>query len=276
MSAEQLRQYCGRIGMAAAGEPTLALLGRLQSRHLESIPYENLDPLMGVEVWLEPERMFEKMILRGRGGYCFELNGLYHWLLTTLGYRTENFAARYLSQEQPFQTRRHRVIVVTLPEGRCLTDVGVSSESPRLPLLLEEGTIQSDGLSEYRFLRDELRGWVLLQHLPGRDWRPLYGFTEEPQMEIDYTVVSSYCVHHPYSPLNKMPKLSLFTPRENLTLRGTTLKRFSDGAVREEHRLSREEARAAVRDVFGIRLTAEEEQVLARLWTERSAEWTTN
>ena len=79
---------------------------------------------------------------------------------------------------------------VTIDGKRYITDVGVNSESPRIPLLLEEQRVQSDGISQYKFTRDEFWGWLLWQKEKGKPWKRMLGFTEEPQLEKDYVFPS--------------------------------------------------------------------------------------
>ena len=93
--------------------------------------------------------MFAKIIMKNRGGICFELNGLYNWLLESLGYKVTSYAARFIDRLEEYQIRRHRVMCIELEDKRYLTDVCVNSESPRCPLEMAEGKVQSDGICAY-------------------------------------------------------------------------------------------------------------------------------
>ena len=75
--------------------------------------------------------MFEKIVEKRRGGLCFELNGLFCWLLCSLGYQVTSYAGRFIyPSEAGIQMRRHRVLVVTLEGKRYLTETGMNSEAP--------------------------------------------------------------------------------------------------------------------------------------------------
>ena len=164
MPPEQILRYLDRIGLrdAVPPPPTLETLRRLQSAHLLHVPYENLDLLRGAITSLEHGALFEKIVEKRRGGLCFELNGLFCWLLCSLGYQVTSYAGRFIyPSEAGIQMRRHRVLVVTLEGKRYLTETGMNSEGPRAPLVLAESEAQWDGVTEYRFSRDAFWGWVL-------------------------------------------------------------------------------------------------------------------
>ena len=128
------------------------------------------------------------------------------------------YAARFYNTDGSIQIRRHQILVVFLGAQRYLIDVGVRNESPRKALRLCSGQIQSDGIYEYRFEKDDFFGWMLLQKEHGKDWAVIYGFTEEPQLDLDYILPSFYCEKHPESTFNKYMKLSIFSGDSNYTI----------------------------------------------------------
>lgn len=135
MNHWQLCQYLRKLHLPqVVPPPDLATLKLLQDAHLKYVPYENLDILSGRLTSLEHDDMFAKIIMKNRGGICFELNGLYNWLLESLGYKVTSYAARFIDRLEEYQIRRHRVMCIELEDKRYLTDVGVNSESPRCPL----------------------------------------------------------------------------------------------------------------------------------------------
>ena len=199
--------------------------------------------------------MFEKIVEKRRGGLCFELNGLFCWLLCSLGYQVTSYAGRFIyPSEAGIQMRRHRVLVVTLEGKRYLTETGMNSEGPRAPLVLAEGEAQWDGVTEYRFSRDAFWGWVLWKRSPGGAWRRLYGFTEEPQLDIDFIMPSLFCDVHPMSPFNKTVRASIFLPDAHLSLRDSKLTWYRKGAVARSRSVAPGAETAQVLwDVFGLR-----------------------
>lgn len=164
MTKEQIKQYLHKLQLENfTPRADLATLQKLHDAHLKYIPYDNFDCLNSKITSLKREDMFNKLILHNRGGICFELNGLYAWLLESLGFNFVSFAGRFINKINVYQMRQHRNMCVTIDGKRYITDVGVNSESPRIPLLLEEQRVQSDGISQYKFTRDEFWGWLLWQ-----------------------------------------------------------------------------------------------------------------
>lgn len=247
----QVARYLEKLRYAGDARPCYETLRALQSAHLQHIPYENFDVLRGKPLSLTPEGLYDKMIGHPRGGYCFELNGLYSNLLKSLGFQVTNFAARFTAEGHGGM-RRHRVLKAQCPDGAFLCDVGVREESPRHALPLQSGAVWEDGVSRYRLERDDFFGWVLWRQPEGKGWRPCYGFTEEPQQDVDFVMPSFYCESHPLSPFIQFPKLSIFTPDCNVTLVDHTLKWYRHGRVERALLLEDGQVLEAAREYFGI------------------------
>lgn len=210
MTDAQIQQYLVRIGMEPPEEADFAYLSRLQMAHMSSIPFENLDIMQKKMISLDRERLFDKIICQKRGGVCSELNTLYNWLLESLGYDVVSYSSRIIAKEAPVQGRSHRIIGVRLESGTYLTDVGYNFEHHRIPLLLKDGVVQSDGECEYRLVRDDFFGWLMWQNRPGAGWRKKLGFTEEPQIDLDFIQPTFFAQYHPDSMINKYLKVSLY------------------------------------------------------------------
>lgn len=254
MKKLQIQQYLRKLQLNDF-EPAvnLATLTKLQDAHLKYIPYENFDSLNGKITSLKRQDMFNKVIMHNRGGICFELNGLYNWLLESLGFEVTSYSARFIDKMETYQLRRHRVMCVALGEKRYLTDVGVNSESPRVPLEITEGLIQSDGISQYKFTRSEFWGWLLWQKECGKIWKRLFGFTEEPQIDKDFITASFWCDAHPDSPFIKSKKLSIFREDCNITIRGNYLKFYLGGRVKYRYKINTgAELKEILWEYFGI------------------------
>lgn len=239
---EQIKTYFDRINYNGGVEQSVDNLTAMHRLHLQYIPYENLDLLNNVPLSLGVEDLYNKIILNGRGGYCFELQGLFCHLLESLGYSVTQYAGRFMDEPWHVQMRRHRILVVTLNGKRYVCDVGVRSESPHVPLELVENMVQSDSISEYCYEKDPFYGWVLMQRERNKDWKPLLGFTEEPQIDDDFTMPSFYCEKHPDSTFNKFMKISIFTEESNKTIVGNVFKVYSGARVIERYKIETKEA----------------------------------
>ena len=254
MKKLQIQQYLRKLQLNDFElAVNLATLTKLQDAHLKYIPYENFDCLNGKITSLKRQDMFNKVIMHNRGGICFELNGLYNWLLESLGFDVTSYSARFIDKMETYQLRRHRVMCVALGDKRYLTDVGVNSESPRVPLEITEGLIQSDGISQYKFTRSEFWGWLLWQKERGKIWKRLFGFTEEPQIDKDFITASFWCDAHPDSPFIKSKKLSIFREDCNITVRGNYLKFYLGGRVKYRYKINTgAELKEILWEYFGI------------------------
>lgn len=233
MEKVKVEKYLARIGMSLPEDfaPDSAFLRELQFAHCTHVPYENLDIIRGIPLSLDEVDLYKKVVEQGKGGFCFELNGLFAWLLRQLGYKVTEYAARYLRGESELPMRRHRVLKVEATDGVWCCDVGIGEVCPRYPLRLVEGVEQPQFDECYRFEKDDFLGWVLMDLHKG-EWRRFYSFTEEPQLPQDYDALCLYCEKSPKSPFIHSEMFSLKTPAGRITLDGNVYKEFADGEVR--------------------------------------------
>ena len=238
----QIRTYLNRINYSGDAKLNFATLHALQKNHLQTIPYENLDIMRNIPLSLRLDDMYNKIIIGSRGGYCFELNGLFSALLKSMGFAVVEYMARFLRDEKEIPMRRHRVLHITCADGEFLCDVGVGGVIPRKPLPLEVGKITSDGAGgneRYKLEKEDLLGWVLYEQRgewlsakpQNPDWRKLYSFTTEPQLDIDYEMPSFYCEKHPESFFRTMDMVHVFTDTGRKSVAGREVRIFSPGGV---------------------------------------------
>lgn len=216
-----------RIGLPADTkiEHTVEFLGKIQSGAVTHIAYENLDILAGKPLKLDYASLKEKIVMRRRGGYCFELNGFLSGVLSEMGFCVKERFARFLRGEKEIPMRRHRVTVVELNGKKYLLDIGVGQIAPRFPLLISENEIQKQGEETYRFTKDVRHGWILWDMKDGA-WREYIAFTDDDAYEIDFVQPSFFCEKHPESVFNKQKMLSIKTEKGRKTVDGDTYKVF--------------------------------------------------
>ena len=167
-----MRRYLERLGLAAPPPPSWEGLKDLVIRHLQTIPFENLDVMAGLRPDLTTAGVLHKIAIRRRGGFCYELNEAFGTLLTHTGFDVRRIEARVWSPPQrkfgpPFD---HLALVVRLPEGEFLTDVGFGDNN-RTPLRLPQDSL-TDVSGHYTLLRGSGDVWRL-----ARQDRPLYEMT---------------------------------------------------------------------------------------------------
>lgn len=246
-----VRKYFARIGleMPEAIVPNSELLCRLHFAHCTTVPYENLDMMRGIPTSLEEESLFRKIVEEGRGGLCFELNGSFGFLLTALGYKVTDYAARYLRGESSIPMRRHRVMKVEATDGVWLCDVGIGEVCQRQPIAMVEGLEQTQFGETYKLEKEDALGWVLWDLHKGT-WRKFYSFTEEVQLQADYIALNFYCEKHPDSPFNKDEMFAVKTAEGRKTLDGNVYKEFRNDEVCVKELTDAEMAGAY--EVFGL------------------------
>jgi len=164
-------EYLAHIGYTGSKEPTLANLDALHSCHLFSIVFENMSCIIGEKVQLDHDWIFEKIIKRGRGGFCFELNGMFHWLLKSLGYDVRMVSAAVAAPRLPtgfsFPTD-HLMNLVKVENRQFLCDVGFGKHTFTTPIPLEVGVHSS--LHGLHRVIGEKGGAVDVQKWDGGAW----------------------------------------------------------------------------------------------------------
>ncbi|OBF28344.1 arylamine N-acetyltransferase [Mycobacterium sp. ACS1612] len=194
--------YFDRIGYRGPADPTIDTVRALVAAHNRAIPFENLDPLLGIPVVdLSAAALTDKLVHRRRGGYCYEHNGLMGYVLEELGYGVERFAGRvvWTNPDGPLPAQTHQVLGVSMPGGdrRLLVDVGFGGQTLTSPIRLEAGPVQETRHEPYR-LTQRAEGYQLEAQIRGA-WQPLYMFTTCPQPRIDLEVGSWYVSTYPES-----------------------------------------------------------------------------
>jgi len=199
-SSFDLDPYLERIGYRGARTATLDTLEAVHALHPAAIPFENLNPLLGWQVALDVDSLQAKMVLGGRGGWCFEHNTLFRHALEALGFSVTSLAARVLwdaPPDSPVGPRSHMLLLVQLDGRPYVADVGFGGNVLTSPLRLEPRIEQQTPHEPHRLLPLE-NGFVLEASIGG-EWKPFYRFTLEPQFPADFEVSNWYLCHHPSS-----------------------------------------------------------------------------
>ena len=245
--------YLQRINYHSSRQPNAETLRQLQLAHLLTVPFENLSIHYGEPIVLDDEALFQKIVVRKRGGFCYEDNGLFAALLRGLGFKVSMLAAGVANAAGEFGPPFDHMALLVELDQRWLVDVGFG-ESFLEPLLLDEPGEQVQGDRAFRIDRkgDNL---VLLKN-DGEDWQPQYRFTLQPYTYPDYAEMCRYHQTSPDSHFTKARICSLATDNGRITLsdmRLITTTGIGSKAVKEEKTLPGETEYARVlRDQFGI------------------------
>lgn len=252
-----LNAYFERIGYRGDAEPTLATLRALHLAHAQSIPFENLNPLLGLPVKLDQKSLMRKLVHERRGGYCFEQNLLFQSALSTLGFATTGLSARVVWNypEGAITMRGHMLLKVDLPEGPHIADVGFGGMTPTAPLRLQAGVEQETPHEPFRLtaVGDEF----LMQAKAGEDWKALYRFDLRPTYQVDYEVASYYLSTHPASHFRSGLIAARPAEGRRYALSNGSLAIHHAGAATERRDLrSVAEVRDALTTIFEIQIDA--------------------
>jgi arylamine N-acetyltransferase len=253
-----LAAYLDRIGHSGPVEPTVETLHALVAGHNRAIPFENLDPLMGIPVAdLSAAALADKLVQRRRGGYCYEQNGLMGYVLDGLGFGVERLAGRvvWMNPNGALPAQTHQVLSVAVPgvDGRFLVDVGFGGQTLTSPIRLEAGPVQRTRHEPYR-LREHGDGFLLEAEIRG-EWQALYTFTARPQPRIDLEVGSWYVSTHPDSVFVVGLSAAMATDDARWNLRGRHLAIHRAGQTERIRFDTAEDVLDALTGRFGIDLT---------------------
>lgn len=253
--------YLQRIHYRGSLEPTLETLRALHEAHLLAVPFENLSIHLGQPVVLQEEKLYEKIVQRRRGGFCYELNGLFSWLLRRLGFQVSLLSASVAREEGGFNPPFDHLTLLLhgLDGADWLADVGFG-DSFRSPLRLEAELEQreSDG-QVYRLTQEDGAGaggadknYWFMQRLGEHDWEAQYRFTLQPYTLADFTERCQFHQTSPESHFTQKRVCSLATPQGRITLSDWQLITTIQGERTERALNSQEEYSAVLADAFGM------------------------
>lgn len=247
--------YLERIGYKGPLVPTAETLRALHVAHMTAVPFENLSIHAREAVVLEDGALFEKIVGRRRGGFCYEDNGLFAALLRALGFQVSMLSAEVANSEggfgKPFD---HMTLLVTLEERR-LADVGFGDSFVE-PLLLDERGEQVQGRHAYRITHEGEHLVMSRRDAGGGEWQPQYRFTLQPYAYPDY---AEMCIYHQTSPESHFTRGRVCSRATadggRVTLSGMRFIETDANGERHERVLADErEYAAALREHFGIHM----------------------
>lgn len=255
-----LDRYLARLGLDHPGRADLATLQALQFSHQQAIAFENLSPLAAAPVPLDLPALQRKVIARGRGGYCFELNTLFRALLQALGFEVAPLMGRVvmgLPDDAAPTPRTHLVTRVRLEGVDWLADVGFGGMTPTGPLRLDAIEAQATPHEPYRLLARDGGTRRLLQAQVGGEWRSLYVLDLEPAPLIDHEVGNWYVATHPASLFTQHLVAARPAPGLRRTLRDADLTVHTLGGPSTTRRLgSVDDVIEALGHEFGLAVPA--------------------
>ncbi len=244
-------RYLKRIGIEKKSDADLSFLARLQNHHLLNVPFENLDIARGIEIFLDYDRFYTKIVENMRGGFCYELNGLFSQLLKKLGYELNICSARVFNKEgKAGEEFDHMVILVELDQT-YLVDVGFG-DSFRKPISLPEDSVE-DVSGRYRLQEnpDEKNGYRL-QKFVDDAWKTQYRFTSIPRQLSEFEEMCEYHQTSPASHFTQNNLITIATPTGRISLTDDSLTVTSADERDKRPINTPEEFTQMLKDYFGI------------------------
>ncbi|MEZ4896389.1 MAG: arylamine N-acetyltransferase [Saprospiraceae bacterium] len=251
----KVHEYLTRLGYSTIDKVDLMTLFALHKQHLYRIPFENLDIHNGRKIELDLSRIYQKIVQEGRGGFCFELNGLFQWLLHSAGYSCYFISCAVFipSQEKYGAYGGHVAIIATLDDQKWLVDVGFGNSFPE-PIALNSGETVDHHNQYYRLDQDGQDHYVLYNSKDQANWTPMYRFQD---VSVPFDYFGPFCEFHqtsPLSPFTQRRLCSQLVEGGRITLVGNTVIKTIDGH-REEYPIDANEFDHYLQELFGIFIT---------------------
>ncbi|MFD3746984.1 arylamine N-acetyltransferase [Nocardia sp. NPDC058633] len=262
-----LDAYLARIGYDGPRTASVDTLRALVRAHTTTIPFENLEIILGRGIALDLKTLQDKLLRQRRGGYCYENVGVFAAALERLGFGVTGLSGRVTygaAATGALRPATHALLRVTTPDDDrvWICDVGFGF-GPLEPFeLVDSGGEFTLGAWRYRLERGAEGLWVLYQ-FGGAGWIDRYTFTENPQFRIDYAVGNHFVSTSPRSPFTTRPFLQRFLPDVHHVLDDLTLSaEYPDGTATSRD-IDPTELTEILAEVFDIDLAGTDAATLA-------------
>ncbi|ASU78048.1 arylamine N-acetyltransferase [Actinopolyspora erythraea] len=198
--AVSVDDYLARLGLSTPPEPSVAALRTLHEAHVRTIPFENIDVVLGRHPGIDLDVIQRKLLENNRGGYCFEHALLFAAVLERLGFTV----SRHMARVQPLRPGpyTHMMLLVWFDEGAYLADVGFGAGVSH-PLPLRDGAVVEQAGVPHRMHHDGT--FWHLQKRNSDGWESLHAFQPIPSRFVDYEVAHHHTATHPNSPFVGKP-----------------------------------------------------------------------
>lgn len=244
--------YLKRIQYEGPLAVSLEALAALQQAHLFQVPFENLDIHWGRPIVLELEALYHKVVEQQRGGFCYELNGLFGALLKDLGFEVRMISAQvYDEKAKEFgPAYDHMALLVALEKTTYLVDVGFG-EFAAQPLKLVVDEVQNDPRGVYKIQQHDATHYTVSKRTEDH-WEVEYLFGTKKQPLSAFEPMCHYQQTSPKSHFTQKKLITRPTANGRITLTGTTLKITKHGQVIQEQLFEAEDYEAYLLEWFGV------------------------
>ena len=248
-----IKQYLERIKYDGPLDTSLESLSNLQLAHLLHVPFENLDIHTNTKIDLT--NLFDKIVTRGRGGFCYELNGLFYRLLKEIGFTVKMVSAKVFDGKKDYSPEfDHMALIVTMKENDYLVDVGFGEFTFNpLPIALNTETNDPTGIFKIEVYNS---AYVVIKKQDNKgNFISEYMFSEKERRLEEFYERCNYHQTNNESHFMQKRICSLPTKNGRITLTGNTLKITGNGSVSERQLNSEAEVQQVLWDCFKIKLS---------------------
>jgi len=249
-----IQTYLARLQYFTPINPDAQTLQGLHRAHMQNIPFENLDIGLKRPILLNEEALWDKIVVQKRGGFCYELNGSFAWLLRQIGFEVTYLNARVFNREGKLGIDfDHLALLVEIrnKSDRWLADVGFG-DSFNEPLNFEERGEQPQGLRSYR-LEQTADGYITWQKNYDGSWERQYFFDLRPHaFPMEYELA---CLYHQTSPQSSFTRRSIIsraTPDGRVSLEAGRLILTKNGKRSERSLQDPDEYENLLKEYFDV------------------------
>jgi N-hydroxyarylamine O-acetyltransferase len=215
-----IEKYLRRIDYQGELTPSLSTLQGLQETHLLHVPFENLDIALRRKIVLDITKIYRKIVIRKRGGFCYELNGLFHWLLQELGFTCGLISARVYDEDRKDYGPEfdHQAILVTIEGKEWISDVGFGDFSIH-PLPLKINILLNDPNGQFLIEKNQNKSFRISRfRYKQNSFIPEYLFSTSIRQLLDFDQMCHYHQTSPESHFTRKKVCSLATMHGRITL----------------------------------------------------------
>jgi len=252
MTSADCSRYLERINYSGSVSNSINVLTRLQQLHLLHVPFENLDIHTGKKI--ELKNNYDKIVIRRRGGFCYELNGVFYELLSFCGFEVKLVSARvYNTKLQEFGPEfDHMGIIAAIRNEKYLVDVGFG-EFAYSPLKIEFDVLQSDRSGNF-MIKQYDKTHLSVGRIEAGHFTPEYIFTLTTRQLSDFVPMCDYHQTSSLSHFTQKRLCTIVTEKGRITISGNTLKTTENGQVTETDLINEEGFDKALWNYFQIKL----------------------
>ncbi|HAS44052.1 MAG TPA: acetyltransferase [Microscillaceae bacterium] len=220
-----LSKYLQRIGFEGTPKVDFETLKALQNTHMQRVPFENLDIHYDTYIEINLEKFYDKVVHQGRGGFCFELNGLFNWALKEIGFEVTMLSAAVVREDGTYGLELgHLTNMVQLDGQRWMVDVGFGDSFPDpLAFVMDQVQVQKERWYQFSQLGENRYQYAVSED-EGASYKHWWNFSLTPRQLSDFPSACHYMQTSPETHFTHKRVCSVATPEGRLTLSDLTLR----------------------------------------------------